>query len=311
MIAFEPVPSRRLGIALLCTTRTGSTEDFACAMRHRHETSGERAQACSKVRNTDMNNILEIRDLHVNVDGRRLLKDVDLTIADGEIHALLGPNGCGKTTLMMTIMGFPQYKVTQGQILFEGRDVTGLDLTERARLGIGIAQQRPPTIAGVKLQQIVEYLIKDEPERAGEVGELVKAFNMERLLDRGVNANFSGGEIKRSEIFQLLVSRPRFVMLDEPDSGVDLEALHLVGDLVNALLSKEGTRPVRRKAGLIITHTSYILDHVHADKAHIMLDGTIGCSGNPNIMIEEIRKRGYEECVRCIQRMSAATEASR
>ncbi len=248
-----------------------------------------------------MTDILEIRGLCVEVDGRVLLHDLDLAIPDGEVHALLGPNGSGKTTLMMTIIGYPEYKVTRGQILFDGEDVTELGITGRARLGIGVAQQRPPTIAGVKLWQILDFIVVNAPERAQEIDDLARAFQMEEFLYRDVNAGLSGGEIKRSELFQFLATRPRFAMMDEPDSGIDLEALAVVGDMVNALLSKEPGRPAHRRAGLIITHTGRILDHVHADKAHIMLDGRIGCSGNPLILLDEVRKHGYEECIRCIQ----------
>jgi len=171
-----------------------------------------------------MTNILEVKDLCVEVDGQKLLHGIDLTIPDGEIHALLGPNGCGKTTLMMVVMGYPEYRVIQGQILFNGEDITELDITERARLGIGISQQRPPTIAGVKLQQVLDFIIAQAPKRVDEIDGLVRAVHMERFLDRDVNADLSGGEIKRSELLQLLVTQPRFAMLDEPDSGVDLEA---------------------------------------------------------------------------------------
>jgi Fe-S cluster assembly ATP-binding protein len=249
-----------------------------------------------------MTSVLEVKHLCVEVDGRELLHDLDLTIPDGEVHALLGPNGSGKTTLVMAIIGYPEYRVTGGRILFDGKDITELDITERARLGIGVSQQRPPTIAGVKLQQILDYVIANAPQRAREVEELARTFKLERFLDRNVNAGLSGGEIKRSELFQLLVTRPRFAMMDEPDSGVDLEALALVGNMVNALLTEEPARPAKRKAGLIITHTGHILDYVHADKAHIMLDGRIGCSGNPRILLDKIRKHGYEECIRCILR---------
>jgi len=249
-----------------------------------------------------MTNILEIKHLCVEVDGQELLHDLDLTIPDGEVHALLGPNGSGKTTLVMAIIGYPEYRVAKGQILFDGEEITKLDITERARLGIGVAQQRPPTIVGVKLRQILDFVIENAPERAQEIDDLARAFQMEEFLDRDINAGLSGGEIKRSELFQLLVTRPRFAMMDEPDSGIDLEALALVGDMVNALLSKEPDRPAHRRAGLIITHTGRILDYVHADKAHIMLDGRIGCSGNPHILLDKIRKHGYEECIRCILR---------
>jgi Fe-S cluster assembly ATP-binding protein len=247
-----------------------------------------------------MINILEAKGLCVEVDGRELLHDLELTIPDGEVHALLGPNGSGKTTLMMTIIGYPEYRVTKGQILFDGQDVAELDITERARLGIGVSQQRPPTIAGVKLRQILDFVVANAPQRAREIDELARGFQVETFLERDVNACLSGGEIKRSELFQLLITYPRFVMMDEPDSGVDLEAMSLIGQMTNELLARNhATRPKERRAGLIITHTGNILDHVYADKAHIMVDGAIGCSGNPHILLDQIRECGYEECIRC------------
>ena len=249
-----------------------------------------------------MTNILEVKGLCVEVDGQVLLHDLDLTIPEGEVHALLGPNGCGKTTLMMTIIGYPEYRVTKGQILFNGEDIAELDITERANLGIGVSQQRPPTIAGVKLQQILDFIIENAPERVQEIEELVRVFQMGPFLDRHVNAGLSGGEIKRSELFQLLATHPRFAMMDEPDSGIDLEALAVVGNMVNTLFSKDPAHPAKRRAGLIITHTGRVLDYVHADKAYIMLDGRIGCSGNPLILLDKVREcGGYEQCIRCIQ----------
>lgn len=247
--------------------------------------------------------VLAINNLCVEADGQMLLHDLDLTIPDGEVHALLGPNGSGKTTLMMTIIGYPEYRVTQGQILFDGQDIAELDITERARLGIGVSQQRPPTIAGVKLQQILDFIIKDVQGRVQEIDNLTRAFQMGPFLERDVNAGLSGGEIKRSELFQLLITHPRFVMMDEPDSGVDLEAMSVIGQMTNELLVRNhATRPKERRAGLIITHTGRILDYVHADKAYIMLDGRIGCSGNPLILLDKVREcGGYEQCIRCIQ----------
>jgi len=247
-----------------------------------------------------MTNVLEVKNLCVEVDGQELLHDLGLVIPDGEVHALLGPNGSGKTTLMMTIIGYPEYEITKGQILFNGEDITALDITERARLGIGVSQQRPPTIPGVKLRQILDFIVTSAPQRAQEIDELLRTFQMEPFLERDINAGLSGGEIKRSELFQLLASRPRFAMMDEPDSGVDLEAMSVIGQMTNELLTRNhATRPTERKAGLIITHSGHILDYVHADKAHVMVDGYIGCSGNPHIILDQIRERGYQECIRC------------
>ncbi len=247
-----------------------------------------------------MTNILEIKGLCVEVSEQELLHDLDLTIPEGDVHALLGPNGSGKTTLMMTIAGYPEYRVTRGQILFNGQDLAELDITERARLGIGISQQRPPTMVGVKLRRLLDYVMANAPQRSETIDELARTYQIEPFLDRDINAALSGGEIKRSELFQLLITRPRFVMMDEPDSGVDLEAMNLIGDMTNELLArKRATRPKERRSSLIITHTGHILDYVHADKAHVMLNGHIGCSGNPHILLDQIRDCGYQECVRC------------
>jgi Fe-S cluster assembly ATP-binding protein len=249
-----------------------------------------------------MSNLLEVKDFCVVVEGKEVLHNVNLTIPEGEVHVLLGPNGSGKTSLMMAIMGFPGYAACRGQVLFDGEDITERDLTERARLGIGIAQQRPPTISGVRLEQVLDYLATNVPQHAAGIATLVKAAKMERLLDRDVNAGLSGGEIKRSELLQLLATGPRFAMIDEPDSGVDLESLELMGDLINALFSRDPEHPVKRKAGLVITHTGHILHYVHADKAHVVLDGRIGCSGNPSIVFQRIHELGYDECVRCVNK---------
>jgi len=246
-------------------------------------------------------NILEIRDLCVEAGGKPLLDHLSLAIPEGEVHALLGQNGSGKTSLMMTIMGFTNYHVTRGQILFRGREINELNVGERARLGIAIAQQRPPTINGVTLRSVVRYALKNAPNPEAKLEELAQAAQVEPFLDRNINDGLSGGEIKRAELMQLLALSPAFAMMDEPDSGVDIEALALVGSLINRLFSPDETRPVKRKAGLIITHSGNILQHLHIDKAHIMYNGAIGCSGNPSIMLEQIAKCGYEECVRCMR----------
>ena len=247
-----------------------------------------------------MNNLLEIKNLRVKVNGQELLRNINLAVPKGEVHALLGPNGSGKTSLIMTIMGYPEYRVCQGQMLFDGEDIAGLDITARSRLGIGVAQQRPPTIAGIKLRKILDYVTAYNQRNANEVASLVKDFQMEALLDREIDRGLSGGEIKRSELLQLLATHPRLVMLDEPDSGVDIESLELMGEMVNRLFSMDATHPVKRRSGIIITHTAHMLKYVRSDKAHVMLDGRIGCSGNPDLIFDTINKCGYKECIRCI-----------
>lgn len=247
-----------------------------------------------------MRNLLEIENLGVRVNGVELLRDVDLAIPEGEVHALLGPNGCGKTSLMMAVMGYPRYEVCRGRILFNGKDISGLDITERSRLGIGVAHQRPPTMAGVKLVQILDYIAAREPKQKEEVALLVKDFQMETLLNRDVNEGLSGGEIKRSELLQLMAMNPRLAMLDEPDSGVDMESLELMGEMINRLFSADSSHPVKRSSGIVITHTAHMLKYIRADKAHVMLDGHIGCSGNPDLIFETISRCGYQECISCI-----------
>ncbi|MDD3212628.1 MAG: ABC transporter ATP-binding protein [Eubacteriales bacterium] len=244
-------------------------------------------------------NILEIRDLCVQVDGQALLNHLNLTIPEGEVHALLGQNGSGKTSLMMTVMGFSGYQVTQGQILFRGQDITHLSVSERARLGIGIAQQRPPTIRGVTLRSVMMYVLRNEPDPEAKLKSLAEATRMEKFLDRSLNDGLSGGEIKRAELFQLLALNPTFAMMDEPDSGVDIEAMELVGTLINQLFAPGEKQPAHRNSGLIITHNGNMLKYVHIDKAHILYNGGIGCSGHPEKILDQISRCGYEACVRC------------
>ncbi len=246
-------------------------------------------------------NVLELRELCVQVDGKELLHNINLTIPSGEVHAIFGLNGSGKTSLMMAIMGYAKYEVTNGQILFEGKDITDMDITERSRLGISIAQQRPPTISGVKLRDVINYTSTHNSRKLSDIDRIIKDAHMENLIDRDINRGLSGGEIKRSELLQLLVLQPKFSMLDEPDSGVDVESLGLVGELINKLFSSNSIRPAKRKAGIIITHSGNMLNHINIDKAHVMLNGRIGCTGNPHIILERISKCGYEECIRCMQ----------
>jgi len=244
--------------------------------------------------------MLEIKQLTVKVDGREILHDVNLEIGIGETHALFGPNGSGKTTLLMAIMGFPRYQVTKGNIIFKGKDITGLLVDERARLGIGMSFQRPPVVRGVKTRDMVSASLG---ERVAEVNVdgLAESANMTELLDRDINYGFSGGEIKRSELMQLLAQRPELTLLDEPESGVDLMSIALIGGLINELLEKDCPIRNRKCAGLIITHTGHILECVNARTGYVMLDGRIVCGGDPHEMLATIKEKGYAECARCVR----------
>ena len=203
-------------------------------------------------------NILEINDLCVRVDNKNILDHLDLAIPYGEIHALLGQNGSGKTSLMMTIMGFSSYKITQGEILFEGQNIMDLDICQRAHLGIAMGLQRPPSVNNVTMRSIMKYILRNRQGSDEKLKELTSLAQMELFLDRNINDSLSGGEMKRSELLQLLALSPKFCMMDEPDSGVDIEALSLIGKLINHIFCPDKKRPVKRNSGLIITHSDNI-----------------------------------------------------
>ena len=247
-----------------------------------------------------ISNMIEIKNLSVSVEGKGILHDVNLHIGRGETIVLFGPNGSGKTSLLKTIMGIPLYRLESGNIIFKGQEITKLSIDERARLGIGIVFQHPPAVRGVRLKDVLRICMEKsgtyrEDRIAGDADKL----NFTEFLDRDINLGFSGGEIKRSELLQLLAQNPEFTMFDEPDSGVDLVNINLVGRVINELLEKDKREDKRTKGGLIITHAGYILDYVNADRAYVMLNGTVRCSGNPMDVLEDIRAKGYEECVRC------------
>jgi len=245
--------------------------------------------------------MLEIRQLSVAVEGKEILHDINLNIGQGETNVLFGPNGSGKTTLLMTIMGFPKYRVTRGSIFFEGQDITELPLDERARLGIGMSFQRPPVVRGVKTRDMVAACLKGRGD-GDMVSRLAERTDLADFLEREINYGFSGGEIKRSELMQLLAQKPKLTLLDEPESGVDLENIALIGELINELLEKDCPMRERSCIGLIITHTGHILDYVNARTGYIMLDGRIGCMGDPHEILATIKEKGYEECARCTLR---------
>ncbi|MBN1431766.1 MAG: ABC transporter ATP-binding protein [Methanomicrobiaceae archaeon] len=240
--------------------------------------------------------MLKIEDLHVSVEGKEVLHDINLHIREGETHVLMGPNGSGKTSLLRSVMGFSGYEITSGSIIFKGIDITNLPLYERARYGMGLMFQRPPTISGLKLGKL---LMATSGGEIGEIGRSASQMKMADFLDRDVNAGFSGGEIKRSEVLQLLIQQPDFVMLDEPESGVDLENIALIGHSIARLVEKDRHIIDRHKSGLIITHTGYILDYLDADAGHMLCDGEIKCHGNPREILKVIQEKGYQECIRC------------
>jgi len=251
--------------------------------------------------------MLQIEDLRVELADKVILQHIDLEIKPGETHVLFGPNGSGKTSLLMTIMGYPQYKVAGGRIVFKGKDITHAPINERAKLGIGISYQRPPTINGLKTRQMVKICAREEIDEEA----LAERVNFKEFLDRDVNAGFSGGEIKRSELLQLMSQQPDLMLFDEPESGVDMENIHLVGKTIASLLQKDMSfarndkskmqkKMERTKMGLIITHTGYILDYVAADKGQVLYNGVLSCVSNPAEILTCISQSGYEECVRCL-----------
>jgi Fe-S cluster assembly ATP-binding protein len=239
--------------------------------------------------------LLELEDLSVSIGGKLVLKNVNLHVGQGETHALFGPNGTGKTTLLNAIAGIPRYVVEGGRIIFKGQDITKMSMDERARLGIGMAFQRPPAIRGLKLRDLIKII---NPKADAEA--LLKEMDFDTFGGRDVNRGFSGGEVKRSEMVQLLAQQPDFVMLDEPDSGVDLENIKLIGQAINELTQKTIRPSSRTKSGIIITHFGHILEYMKTDRAHVMLGGSIVCSGNPKEILDQIKKSGYEGCVACL-----------
>lgn len=243
--------------------------------------------------------MLQIEELCVEVAGRPLLKNVSLTVEQGETTILFGPNGAGKSALLSTIMGFSNYKITSGKIYFKGKDITEAPINERAKMGIGIMSQRPPNIAGVKLRDLLEI---ETHKNLLNLEEMARSIDMERFLERDINVGFSGGEIKRSELLQLSVQRPDFYLLDEPESGVDPVNMAQVGNMIRKLICNKKactSHDPERKSSLVITHTGEILDYLDADKAYILCNGTVMCSGNPNRLLKEIKTQGYDECIRC------------
>ena len=237
---------------------------------------------------------LEIQNLHVRIEEREILHGVNLSVKKGETHALMGPNGSGKSTLANTLMGNPNYEVTEGKILLDGEDLTEASPDERARAGLFMAFQYPATIPGVSVANFLRMAVnarREEPIKVKEFGQMLGK-NMELLkIDRAftsryLNEGFSGGEKKRAEILQLAMLAPDFAVLDETDSGLDIDALRIVSDGVNALRDDA-------RGFLIITHYTRILSYVRPDFVHIMLDGRIVREGGPELA-DQLEDKGYE-----------------
>jgi Fe-S cluster assembly ATP-binding protein len=255
--------------------------------------------------------VLEVCDLCVSVGERPVLAGVSLAVPRGAVHVLLGPNGGGKTTLLMAVMGMPGYRVTGGAIRLCGEDVTALPVDERVRRGVALSFQRPPAVRGVSVGTLVGQILARRGPAAPALGELSRALGTDALLERDLNVGLSGGEVKRSELLQLLALDPALALFDEPESGVDLDSIAVVGAGMRRLLDRGALAPA--KAALIVTHTGHILREVPGDHGHVLVRGRIVCSGEPQALFEDIRSHGYEGCLtcrRCLSTLAAAPHAA-
>lgn len=241
----------------------------------------------------DHPNGLVIEDLCVSVEGKTILKGISLEVRRGELLAVMGPNGSGKSTLAFTLLGHPKYKVTGGRILYKGQDVTQLSPDKRARLGLFLGFQYPSEIPGVTVGNFLLTALKTKnkdvsvPDFMRLLKEKMQALRIDdAFVKRYLNEGFSGGEKKQMEILQLAVLQPEIAVLDEIDSGLDIDALRVVADGINALRS-----PTR--GFLLITHYQRILQHVRPDRIHIMMDGRVVRTGGPELA-EELEKKGYD-----------------
>lgn len=234
--------------------------------------------------------MLEVKHISVEVGGKQILKDVSMSIKKGEVLILFGPNGSGKSTLLKSIMGFSGFTLTKGEITFNGKPIHTLSTEARVKSGLGIMFQHPPKIRGVKLAQIASFLCKDEKK----IKALSDKLSLNEHLNREINLGFSGGEMKRSELFQLILQDPDLLLMDEPESGVDLENISIMGQVLNEYLQQGN------KSALIITHTGYILDYIKSKNGCVMMDGKFWCVGNPKEMFDSIRESGYEKCKVCV-----------
>lgn len=239
---------------------------------------------------------LEIRDLHARIGNEEILRGVDLSVPKGQVHALMGPNGSGKSTLAKIIAGDPSYEVTAGEVLVDGADVLSMEPDERARAGLYLAFQYPVEVPGVSIANFLRLALNARREEDDEIGVMefyeklqhaVKALNWdESILERNLHEGFSGGEKKRSEILQLLVLQPRYAILDETDSGLDVDALKVVSQGVNAARGPDF-------GALVITHYQRLLNYIVPDEVHVMVAGRVVRSGDKELA-KELDVRGYD-----------------
>jgi len=224
--------------------------------------------------------ILETQDLHVSVEGKPILNGVELALEEGKVHALMGPNGSGKSTLAFALAGHPDYRITHGRILLAGEDITHLPPDQRAKRGLFLAFQYPPEVEGVKLREFMRLACGDQGHGFCEFQQLypkaIKHLSMDELADRELNVGFSGGEKKRAELFQAWLLRPKVALLDEPDSGVDVDALKVIARAIRELAAA-GT------AVLIITHYPRVLEHVPPARVFVLNEGRITQTGGPEL----------------------------
>ncbi|MBR9700703.1 Fe-S cluster assembly ATPase SufC [Candidatus Woesearchaeota archaeon] len=234
---------------------------------------------------------LEIKDLHANVDGKEILKGVNLVIESGELHAIMGPNGSGKSTLANVLMGHPKYEVTSGQIFLDGEDITEMEPDKRAKKGLFLSFQYPVEIPGVTVESFLRTAVNEISDNDYDVVEFHKLLREkldefkidDSFATRYLNQGFSGGEKKRMEILQMLMLNPKIAILDETDSGLDVDALKIVADGINKM---------KDQGVLLITHYNRILEYVIPDKVHVFKEGKIVRSGGKELA-EEIEKKGY------------------
>ncbi|MBQ1633208.1 MAG: Fe-S cluster assembly ATPase SufC [Bacteroidaceae bacterium] len=242
--------------------------------------------------------MLEIRDLHASINGKEILKGVSLTVRDGEVHVLMGQNGAGKSTLSNVIVGHPAYEVTQGSITFNGKDLLAMKPEERAHEGIFLSFQQPVEIPGVSMVNFMRSALNAkrkyqglEPMPAGEFLKLAREKRKiveldNKLANRSVNEGFSGGEKKRNEIFQMAMLEPTLSILDETDSGLDVDALRIVAEGFNKLRTPQ-------TSAIVITHYQRLLDYLKPDVVHVLINGQIVKTGGPGLA-SEIEKRGFD-----------------